>query len=52
MFAQVKEFFRAFHIPTCEELERDYLNGAISRADLEFRQRQVDSGLFRQRYIL
>jgi hypothetical protein len=26
---------------------RDYLNGAANRVDLEFRQRQVDRGLFR-----
>ncbi|WP_434613118.1 hypothetical protein [Tabrizicola sp. M-4] len=48
MFEQVKKFVRAFHIPSAEELEREYLNGAANRVDLEFRQRQVDRGMFRR----
>jgi len=48
MFEQVKKFVRAFHIPSVEELEREYLNGAANRVDLEFRQRQVDRGMFRR----
>lgn len=47
MFESVRSFFRAFHIPTAAELEREYLNGAANRVDLEFRQRQVDRGMFR-----
>ena len=47
MFERVKTFIRAFHIPTPAELEREYLNGAVNRVDLEFRQRQVDRGMFR-----
>jgi hypothetical protein len=47
MFERVRSFIRAFHIPTAEELEREYLNGAANRIDLEFRQRQVDRGMFR-----
>ena len=47
MFERVKTFIRAFHIPTPAELEREYLNGAANRVDLEFRQRQVDRGMFR-----
>lgn len=47
MFENVRSFFRAFHIPTAAELEREYLNGAANRVDLEFRQRQVDRGMFR-----
>ena len=47
MFERVRSFIRAFHIPTPEELEREYLNGAANRIDLEFRQRQVDRGMFR-----
>ncbi len=35
-------------IPTIRDVERDYLNGAVSRYDLERRQREVDSGLFRR----
>jgi hypothetical protein len=48
MFEQVKKFVRAFHIPSVEELEREYLNGAANRVDLGFRQRQVDRGMFRR----
>ncbi|ESW60736.1 MAG: hypothetical protein Q27BPR15_10240 [Rhodobacter sp. CACIA14H1] len=47
MFERVKSFIRAFHIPTAAELEREYLNGAANRVDLEFRQRQVERGMFR-----
>jgi hypothetical protein len=47
MFDTIRTFFRGFHVPTRAELERDYLNGAANRVDLEFRQRQVDRGLFR-----
>jgi hypothetical protein len=47
MFERVKSFIRTFHIPTAEELEREYLNGAANRIDLEFRQRQIDRGMFR-----
>ena len=47
MFERVKSFIRAFHIPTAAELEREYLNGAANRVDLEFRQRQIDRGMFR-----
>ncbi|MEZ5755045.1 MAG: DUF3563 domain-containing protein [Paracoccaceae bacterium] len=48
MFDRVKSFIRSFHIPTSAELERDYLNGAANRVDLEFRQRQIDRGMFRR----
>jgi len=47
MFERVRSFIRAFHIPTAAELEREYLNGAANRVDLEFRQRQVERGMFR-----
>ena len=47
MFERVRNFIRAFHIPTAAELEREYLNGAANRVDLEFRQRQIDRGMFR-----
>lgn len=52
MFEQVKNFVRAFRIPSREELERAYLNGAVDRVDLEFRQRQIDRGMFRERHIM
>jgi len=48
MFERVKKFISAFHLPTTAELERDYLNGAANRVDLEFRQRQIDRGMFRR----
>jgi hypothetical protein len=47
MFERVRNILRAFHIPSPEELEREYLNGAVNRVDLEFRQRQIDRGMFR-----
>lgn len=48
MFERVKNFFQVFHIPSATELERDYLNGAANRVDLEFRQRQIERGMFRR----
>lgn len=48
MFSQVKSFLRGLKMPTRQELELDYLNGAVSHVDLERRQRQIDSGLFRR----
>jgi hypothetical protein len=46
MFARIKSVLRSFALPSVRELERDYLNGAANRVDLEFRQRQVERGLF------
>lgn len=37
----------AFHVPSREELETAYLNGATSLVDLENRQREIDRGRFR-----
>lgn len=34
--------------PLVAEIERDYLNASVSRIDLERRQREVESGLFRR----
>ncbi len=48
MFEHVKKLISSFHIPTAAELEREYLNGAANRVDLEFRQRQIDRGMFRR----
>ncbi|NUB43763.1 DUF3563 family protein [Fertoebacter nigrum] len=39
-----------FHMPTTAERELRYLNGSIDRYDLEFRQRQIDRGMFRTSY--
>ncbi len=51
MFENVKKFIRAFHIPNRADLERAYLDSAVDRIDLENRQRQIERGLFRERYI-
>ena len=49
MFEPIKKFARAFRAPTAQEREIAYLNGSHDRIDLEYRQRQVDRGLFRNR---
>ncbi|API52411.1 DUF3563 domain-containing protein [Rhizobium leguminosarum] len=49
MFDPIKKFAHAFRAPTTQEREMAYLNGSLDRIDLEFRQRQVDRGLFRNR---
>lgn len=36
------------NLPSRAEVERDYLNASVSLVDLERRQREVDSGLFRR----
>ena len=41
---------RVFRLPSIDEAELDYLNGAYNRLNLEYRQRLVDSGLFRKAY--
>lgn len=48
MFGQLKKFARAIRIPSVAEREMAYLNGSRDRIDLEYRQRQIDSGLFRK----
>jgi hypothetical protein len=50
MLKQFKSFARALRIPSSEDRETAYLNGAIDRIDLEYRQRQIDRGLFRKNY--
>jgi hypothetical protein len=47
MFGPVKKFARALRAPSIEERELAYLNGASDRVDLEYRQRQIDRGMFR-----
>ena len=49
MFGPIKKFARALRVPSAQEREMAYLNGAHDRFDLEYRQRQVDRGIFRQR---
>ncbi|MDI7861142.1 DUF3563 domain-containing protein [Rhizobiaceae bacterium n13] len=48
MFDQFKKIARAMRVPTVAEREMAYLNGSRDRIDLEYRQRQVDRGLFRK----
>ncbi|MGO4441124.1 DUF3563 domain-containing protein [Rhizobium sp. RAF56] len=49
MFTPIKKFARALRVPSVEDRETAYLNGSFDRFDLEYRQRQIDRGLFRQR---
>jgi hypothetical protein len=46
MFARLKAFLRSFEMHPVREVQLAYLNGAANRVDLEFRQRQVERGLF------
>ena len=48
MFDQLRKFARAMRVPSVAEREIAYLNGSSDRIDLEYRQRQIDSGLFRK----
>lgn len=50
MLKFLEPLFRAFRLPSIDEAELDYLNGAYDRTNLEYRQRQVDHGLFRHAY--
>lgn len=50
MFTQLKQFFVQFAVPPVARLERAYLDAAVSRYDLERRERDVERGLFRQSY--
>jgi hypothetical protein len=47
MLRFLEPLLRMFRLPSIDEAERDYLNGAYDRVNLEYRQRQVDHGLFR-----
>jgi hypothetical protein len=47
MFNLFKSLVSAAHVPTDAERERAYLNASVSRFDLERREREIDSGLFR-----
>ena len=50
MFGPVKNFARALRGPSIEQRELAYLNGALDRVDLEYRQRQIDRGMFRKSF--
>lgn len=47
MFNQLKKITRALRVATQQERELAYLNSSVDRIDLEYRQRQIDRGLFR-----
>ncbi len=48
MFAKLAEVLRALRGPTDRERELAYLSAARDRYDLEYRERQIDRGLFRK----
>ena len=48
MFGQFKKIARALRNPSVEDRELAYLNGSNDRLDLEYRQRQIDRGMFRR----
>ena len=48
MFSQMASFFAIFRMPLTDEIEREYMNRSVSMADVERRQREIDSGLFRR----
>lgn len=49
MFGYVSKIAGKLRAPTTEQREMAYLNQSVDRVDLEYRQRQIDRGLFRQR---
>ena len=49
MFGYVSKIASKLRAPTIEERELAYLNQSVDRVDLEYRQRQVDRGMFRSR---
>lgn len=49
MFGYVSKIASKLRAPTIEERELAYLNQSLDRVDLEYRQRQVDRGMFRHR---
>lgn len=50
MFTSLKRVARALRGPSIQEREMAYLNESLDRYDFEYRQRQVDQGLFRKGY--
>ena len=47
MFGFVDKLRSKMHIPSAQEREMAYLNASRDRYDLEYRQKQIDRGLFR-----
>jgi hypothetical protein len=51
MFGYVSKIATKLRGPSIEEREMAYLNGSMDRVDLEYRQRQIDRGMFRNRSL-
>jgi hypothetical protein len=49
MFGYVSKIASKLRGPSIAERELAYLNASSDRVDLEYRQRQIDRGLFRTR---
>lgn len=47
MFEPIRKLARAFRVPTLADRENAYLSASRDLIDLEYRQRQIDRGLFR-----
>lgn len=45
---RIRAILEVFRIPSIEDREYRYLSGAFSCENLEYRQREIDSGLFRK----
>lgn len=50
MLSNVAKFIRSLRAPSTEELEQHYLANARDRIDLEYRQREIESGKFRRTF--
>ncbi len=48
MFTPLRKIARAVRGKTTQEREFEYLSASVSKVDLEFRQREIDRGLFRR----
>ncbi|GAK72337.1 hypothetical protein RRU01S_25_00270 [Agrobacterium rubi TR3 = NBRC 13261] len=48
MFGPIRKLARAVRGKSVQEREFDYLSDSVSRVDLEFRQREIDRGMFRR----
>jgi len=47
MFRYFSKIASRLRAPSIEDRELAYLNASVDRVDLEYRQRQIDRGLFR-----
>lgn len=48
MFSPFKSLVHLFQLPRVEDLEASYLEASYDRLNLEYRQRQIEQGLFRK----